>query len=1023
MQCCSADKHQKRLWLYSLFGVCLLIWALFVSACSSGGSGGGAASSSGSSSIVLKLRQNRVSVGKTNANTQAKAYINKLELSFYDGTDRVRGEHLFDRSIVGLTEDQESVVVEEVPAPREYFFEVKVFLSDSDDVYASVLFWASVIPGEVSYAEPVEPEPEPSPSPEPEPSPSPSPEPTEARVTMKFALAQTADNESDVPFTVTDIAIAGYMDDTKLYPSDIEAYKVSKDTVEVDGQVQIVALENVPLTVNRFAIEYLASDSAVVARSHADDLELSLEGPNEIIWGSEGKPIEQAQLTITFAENVEYPSKADQYNVRLVDSTGTVTASSELNSVSSLSPCGFTAALNTASVSANWYRGERMIARTIVSGDDLPQMEAGQSYSVVIDKGLIGTTNVNVSFASGLELPTLATTYDIVVLDREDNEIIKSETLDIPVDDYTISGVPVDAKRVMVHYYDAEQQKLAISRADLPEDMSIDKDVTVTIYNITTDMHLNLTNCYVLANPITEPVNVTLTNAGRDYELSVPYSSTGDYELTIPAQDYDFVSVSSIVLKYGNVPFEWLDYSTPITENNATLDVNENEFANGSYDAAMVMEVANPRHLDNIRNHYTVEDAYSYFITGKYKQIKDIDFAGSCGSVLKVNKNYYNYKIYSYDVDHADSNARFIGTCTQQSWYGWKPIGGDYSNDNTHIYFAGNYDGGGFAIKNMVSQNAYGGTRSAGLFGTAIQATLQNINLDESCQICGYYAGGICGLVSYDANKYSGKTTISNCHSSAFVFASGDNCGAGGICGSIYSMRKYSSTSRPLATIKECSFRGNVSISQSSGGTQYAGGILGSAKCFLAEVISCDNYGQVETLQAYTPYIGGVVGAAPSNDVSDGMAFMDRLSLKDCTNAGSVIISSCYSSAYLGGILGGNYRETVSINNCQNNGDVIFSGGAQYNNPNVYIGGIIGNGQRSPEFLKATNSTGTISAQGENNNVYIGGIAGYLGNGDISATQVMTAMGGGNVGTPEGVGDTTGEKRGLYCGYPKVNEL
>ena len=81
--------------------------------------------------------------------------------------------------------------------------------------------------------------------------------------------------------------------------------------------------------------------------------------------------------------------------------------------------------------------------------------------------------------------------------------------------------------------------------------------------------------------------------------------------------------VRSVVLLADDVPFEWLDYAEPVPFDNGALalDVSANEFANGAYAAGTVMQVANPRHLDNVRKH----------LDGSFKQVKDIDFAGSCG--------------------------------------------------------------------------------------------------------------------------------------------------------------------------------------------------------------------------------------------------------------------------------------------------------------------------------------------------------------------------------------------------------
>jgi deoxyadenosine/deoxycytidine kinase len=116
-----------------------------------------------------------------------------------------------------------------------------------------------------------------------------------------------------------------------------------------------------------------------------------------------------------------------------------------------------------------------------------------------------------------------------------------------------------------------------------------------------------------------------------------------------------------------DVPFEWLDYAEPVPFDNGALalDVSANEFANGAYAAGTVMQVANPRHLDNVRKH----------LDGSFKQVKDIDFAGSCGITNAIIKEKSAGRITIScswgDLDSA-ATARFRSRAGG-AHYGWTP--------------------------------------------------------------------------------------------------------------------------------------------------------------------------------------------------------------------------------------------------------------------------------------------------------------------------------------------------------------
>ena len=207
-----------------------------------------------------------------------------------------------------------------------------------------------------------------------------------------------------------------------------------------------------------------------------------------------------------------------------------------------------------------------------------------------------------------------------------------------------------------------------------------------------------------------------------------------DYEFTFTGSpSLEKLNVSSIKLtvKATGEAFEWLNYPDDnlleLKDGEETIvSVTDNMYAGGSGTSDDPYLVANPRQLYNVREH-----------TGSsFKQIADIDFAGSCGITLK-----YNGETGFYEIDSENEDARFYNGSG-----GFSPICWGST-------FSGTYDGGGYTISNLVQ--FYGGTEvRAGLFGLIQDATLQNINLDATCACAGpedarmgKYYGSLVGIV------------------------------------------------------------------------------------------------------------------------------------------------------------------------------------------------------------------------------------------------------------------------------------
>jgi uncharacterized repeat protein (TIGR02543 family) len=280
---------------------------------------------------------------------------------------------------------------------------------------------------------------------------------------------------------------------------------------------------------------------------------------------------------------------------------------------------------------------------------------------------------------------------------------------------------------------------------------------------------------------------------------------------------------------------------------------------------------------------------------------------------------------------------------------GWEPIGN--RSITSSIYFAGDFDGGGFEVSNLYINTTASFATHAGLFGCLGSAgTVKNLGVSGSVSASGSlynYAGGIVG------QNYG---SIISCYNTGSVSASGgrDNS-AGGIAG------------RNFGSIENCYNTGSVSASGDSI-SNYAGGIAGNND---GSIISCYNTGSVSASGGSNNnnYAGGIAGETYSSNGS----------IESCYNTGSVSASGgSNSNNFAGGITGYN-RDSGSIESCYNTGSVSASGG-QYN----YAGGIAGINDYGS--IESCYNTGSVSASGGSMSNYAGGIAGGSSNNNITSS-------------------------------------
>ena len=201
---------------------------------------------------------------------------------------------------------------------------------------------------------------------------------------------------------------------------------------------------------------------------------------------------------------------------------------------------------------------------------------------------------------------------------------------------------------------------------------------------------------------------------------------------------------------------------------------------------------------------------------------------------------------------------------------GWKPIGA------SNPAFRGHFDGNNHKVTGLYINDD--NLKYAGLFGSIIDATVQNLTVEG--EVTGKECvGGVVGTVDFQ----SVNCVISNCH--ANVKVSGNNQ-VGGVAGSIYG-----------STITGCSSTGAVSGIGS--GSRMTGGIVGWANlggivnnCFATGAVS----GNIE--------VGGVVGSYRG------------ISVSNCYSTGAVS-----GNSGVGGVVSDCYT-TNSITNCYATGAI-----------------------------------------------------------------------------------------------------
>lgn len=324
------------------------------------------------------------------------------------------------------------------------------------------------------------------------------------------------------------------------------------------------------------------------------------------------------------------------------------------------------------------------------------------------------------------------------------------------------------------------------------------------------------------------------------------------------------------------------------------------------------------------------------------------------------------YYVLTNDITVNDVSD-FDTWADQAPEYGWEPIS----------YFQGHFDGGGYAITGLYcAVPETEDLTEAGLFGRIDGGTVENLTIEEA-MVINPQAGCCAGIV---ASVVQGAQ-IRNCRVSGVVISSG--LGQGGVVGSA-----------TWSFVENCSFAGSV-VSEDGG---VSGGVLGNASGCV--VTGCKNTGSIEVQGGFGDTAGGVVGSFAASSMGfllDQETYPDEwsaveaqienvrtagISLKGCVNEGTVWNSEGVAGGVVGEItdgLGHEYRQTVVVDQCVNDGAVSSGGGAL----TAVAAGICGWYATSPAIVEEQRIVGSLELKNCTNNGEIvskgGSVGGVLG--------------------------------------------
>ena len=175
---------------------------------------------------------------------------------------------------------------------------------------------------------------------------------------------------------------------------------------------------------------------------------------------------------------------------------------------------------------------------------------------------------------------------------------------------------------------------------------------------------------------------------------------------------------------------------------------------------------------------------------------------------------------------------------------------------------------------------------------------------------------------------------------------------------------------QPTVVVKNLTVNGSIYCSEPGA---YVGGIAARARGKVS-IESCVNNATVSSLARGSAGVGGLIGG-----YDDGVDYVYeniRMTVDNCTNSGTIIVTGDNEKAFVGGLVGAN-ANCVQVNNSKNT--------ATINAPGCTVGGLLGEagyqtGDFKPTIQNSSNIGILIGAEGKTNNLYGKGTirSGYL---------------------------------------------
>ena len=281
------------------------------------------------------------------------------------------------------------------------------------------------------------------------------------------------------------------------------------------------------------------------------------------------------------------------------------------------------------------------------------------------------------------------------------------------------------------------------------------------------------------------------------------------------------------------------------------------------------------------------------------------------------------YAVLTADID--------LGYC---QW----PVIGVLSSNGQRAY-TGTFDGQGHTVSGL-NITSLGGRQKLGLFGVAQDAVIENLTVRGSIDLTGvrsydtttgYIIGGVLG--SGEGGGEGSGVTIRNCVSQVDIsvaFAAGEqksqNSAVGGLVGRLSGSGSHEITDCRNEGRVYTSFAPGAYYLGGSGGNGGQGGIVGFIGAS-AQLKCCVNTGTVYAGRAAG--VGGIVGNA------DGSS-KESITLNQCANQGAVSNDTggvLLRKGGTGGIIGLAPTGSVTVSSCYNTGAVAGS---------AIVGGILG---------------------------------------------------------------------------------